>query len=270
MMKIGFCFLTRKRITHIARWEDFFKRAPLKKYQIFTHPSDREAFVKNHAKNLLIKGSVIKDLVPTSWGSASLVIATSNLFKEAVENKCDYMFLLSESCLPIRSFNFILKTVSQSGLKSRIPVTASANFPLARKEETIYSYKNRLINWQTWDFESSPLPFPKPAFRKVELLKGWQWIGMSSKDFARMGALHLKPFTRYLQNDIKLAPDEWYFQSIFHYKDLLENCITHLPPTYVYWNGSGPHPSRYPIDNIPSSFLREARSKESFFVRKIY
>src|SRR4029078_5027143 len=73
--------------------------------------------------------------VPTKWGDISLVEAESELYKAALKDKSNaYFILLSDTCVPVRSFNYIYNRIK-------------------RDERGIVNY--RIIN----NFKSNPSPF---------------------------------------------------------------------------------------------------------------
>jgi hypothetical protein len=106
MLKIAFMFLTINDVNNPIIWSKYFPDDK-SKYNIYMHPKNPDevkSFFKSH---------IINDLRPTSWGF--IIDAYEALFKTAfnddINNK--YFVIVSESCLPITSFNqfynFVIK-----------------------------------------------------------------------------------------------------------------------------------------------------------------
>jgi hypothetical protein len=95
-MKIAFLFLTLGDLNHENLWIDYFKGNE-NKYNIYCHP-------KNNINSKWLMKYVIKNNVKTSWGKT--VNAILELLKEGIKDKDNkYFVLVSESCVPIKSFN---------------------------------------------------------------------------------------------------------------------------------------------------------------------
>ena len=105
--RIAFLFLTVSDVKQAPIWEIFFK-GHTNKFNIYVHPKHPnkiKSFFKDH---------IIQNLVPTEWGDPSLVVATNNLIREALDNPANQKFILvSDSCVPIKTFEYVYKTVLQ-------------------------------------------------------------------------------------------------------------------------------------------------------------
>ena len=105
MKKIAFLFVTIDDIHFPTLWSKYFSENK-DKYTIYIHPKYPE-------KVTVFKDKIIKNLVDTSWGF--ITRAYLELFKAAIQDKDNYKFItLSESCVPIQSFNKFYKAVMNS------------------------------------------------------------------------------------------------------------------------------------------------------------
>ena len=114
MIKIAFLFLTLDNVHYPEFWEKYFKNN-YDKINIYCHPKYPEKVnVKWQKDNIIFK------LVDTSWGY--IVDAYISLLLQAIKNKDNIKFItISESCIPIISFNkfynFVTKNVKTSYIK---------------------------------------------------------------------------------------------------------------------------------------------------------
>jgi len=100
MKKIAFLFLTLDNPNFPKIWTEYFKGNE-DKYSIYIH-------AKYPEKVRWYKNRVIKNLKETSWGF--ITRAYIELLKEAYKDPDNYKFLtLSESCIPIQSFDAFYK-----------------------------------------------------------------------------------------------------------------------------------------------------------------
>lgn len=102
--KIAFIFLTIGDVKQHKIWELFFKYAT--NYNIYIHPKYPDQVLSFFNKY------IVKNRVPTLWGDVSLVRATNILINEALKDKNNKkIILVSDSCIPIKSFNYIYNKV---------------------------------------------------------------------------------------------------------------------------------------------------------------
>lgn len=105
--KIAFIFLSIGDVNQYKIWERFFKGNE-DKYNIYIHPkfpNRVRSFFKNH---------IIDNIIETKWGDVSLVNATNIMIKKALEDASNKkIILVSDSCIPIKKFDFIYKSVLQ-------------------------------------------------------------------------------------------------------------------------------------------------------------
>ena len=97
--KIAFLFLTVGGLKKYEEWSNFFERGT-DKYNLYFHS-------KNISGQYLVDDNQIDNKVITKWGDISLVKATNNLLEASFSDESnEYFVLLSESCLPIYSFDY--------------------------------------------------------------------------------------------------------------------------------------------------------------------
>lgn len=103
-MKIAFCFLIRKDIHQLQLWESFFKNIPKEKYGIYIHTKEnsQQAFVNQYQ---------IPERTETKR-SFNLTNAISLLYKYAIKDNCYKYILLSETTIPIHSFDYVYKHIT--------------------------------------------------------------------------------------------------------------------------------------------------------------
>jgi hypothetical protein len=99
--KIAFCFLIYKEIYHEDLWNEYLKNIDPNKYSIYIHYKENQP-LKHFEKHKL------NHTIETCWGCLSVVQAQNLILKEALKDKNNQHFVwLSDSCIPIKSFNYI-------------------------------------------------------------------------------------------------------------------------------------------------------------------
>jgi hypothetical protein len=100
MKKLGFCFLIYDTIVHEGLWNIFFKSVDTNKYGIYIH------FKYNKPLKYFEKYK-LDNCIETRYCDVSIVHAHNLLFKKAYEDGCDKIISLSQSCIPLKSFDYI-------------------------------------------------------------------------------------------------------------------------------------------------------------------
>jgi hypothetical protein len=99
--KIAFCFLIYKKIFHEDLWYNYLKNIDPNKYSIYIHYKEQQP-LKHFEQHKL------KQTIDTCWGCLSIVQAQNLILKEAIKDSNNQHFIwLSDSCIPIKSFNYI-------------------------------------------------------------------------------------------------------------------------------------------------------------------
>jgi len=125
--KIALCFLIYDKINHEKIWYDYLKNIDPNKYTIYIHYKENKP-LKYFEKYKL------KNNIETRWGGLSVVLAQNMLLKEALKDPLNQHFIfLSQSCIPIKTFNYVYNTLD----------TSKSYFNLMKKRENMpYDYIN--------------------------------------------------------------------------------------------------------------------------------
>ncbi|EKX51484.1 hypothetical protein GUITHDRAFT_134409 [Guillardia theta CCMP2712] len=103
---IAFLFLTLGEVKNPLAWEAWFHKARKEVFDIHVH-----AKFEDEVKHPLFKNNLIQG-IKTKWGTVSLVQAHLLLLNKALKKERNRWFiLLSDSCLPLVSFEVLLKTL---------------------------------------------------------------------------------------------------------------------------------------------------------------
>lgn len=99
--KIALCFLIYEKINHEELWYNWLKSVDPNKYNIYIHYKENKP-LKYFEKYKLNK------CIDTCWGCLSIVQAQNLILKEALKDENNQHFIwLSDSCIPVKSFNYI-------------------------------------------------------------------------------------------------------------------------------------------------------------------
>ena len=99
--KIALCFLIYDKINNEELWYNFFKNIDKNKYNIYIHYKDNKPLKYFEEYKL-------KETIDTCWGCLSIVQAQNLLLKHALkDDKNQHFIWLSDSCIPLKSFDFI-------------------------------------------------------------------------------------------------------------------------------------------------------------------
>ena len=139
--KIAFCFLIYDKINHEELWDQFFKNVDKNKYNIYVHykwDNPLKFFEKYKLKNS----------IETKYADTSLIHAMNLLIKKSYDDGCYKIIILSQSCIPIKSFNYIYSFLTKND-KSYFNITDKNIFP--RCNPVLKYYSKELIkkssNW---------------------------------------------------------------------------------------------------------------------------
>jgi len=107
MKKIAFCFLIYDEFNHEDIWNLFFQNIPPDKYNIYIH-------YKNNKPLKYFEKYKLHNCIDTKYDDFTIPLAYNLLFKEAFENDANnFKFcILSNSCIPLKSFNHIYNKLS--------------------------------------------------------------------------------------------------------------------------------------------------------------
>jgi hypothetical protein len=248
--KLAFLFLTIDNLKHDQIWTEFFHNIDPSRYTIYCHPKHPDRI---HPHSVL-HGHVIPNLVATSWGDISCVIATVNMLECALGDRDNMRFiLLSDSCIPLYSFD---RTLSELG------------FP---KENSDDIYKDVVGSKARIDY------FPdKPGSSR--------WATLANKTFIPKNRMLKQAF--WMSFDRQMAnyfvghryfdafagfwnADEHYFINVLirDRPDDVNKWVDNRSLTYANWDSGGAHPKTY--STVSTADVDEARRLGNLFFRKV-
>ena len=104
-MKIAFCFLIYDQINLEELWNIFFKGVDPSRYSVHIH-------YKTQKPLKYFEAAKLPECVETRWGDLSLVRAQNLLLTAALKDpETTHCILLSNSCIPLKSFEYIAKAL---------------------------------------------------------------------------------------------------------------------------------------------------------------
>jgi hypothetical protein len=162
MKKIAFCFLIYDIINNEELWNIFFRNIDNNKYNIYIH-------YKTNKPLKYFEKYKVNNCINTNYGDITIINAQNILLEKAlcdIDNK--HFIILSNSCIPFKSFNYIYNTLIED--KSYFNITPQSHcFPrcnntlnfidskyiqksaqwciLNRKHTELMIYKNEYIKW---------------------------------------------------------------------------------------------------------------------------
>lgn len=98
MKVIGLCFLIYDKINHEELWYNWLRNVDKKKYKIYIH-------YKNDMKLKYFEKYKLDNCIETKYADISLVKAQNLLIEASVNDNCTHQILLSNSCIPLKSFD---------------------------------------------------------------------------------------------------------------------------------------------------------------------
>ncbi len=100
MKKLGFCFLIYDIINNEKLWDIFFQNIDKNKYKIYIH-------YKFNRPLKYFEKYKLENCIQTEYADVSLIHAYNLLFKNAYDDGCDKIIILSQSCIPLKSFDSV-------------------------------------------------------------------------------------------------------------------------------------------------------------------
>lgn len=236
--KVAFLFLTRGELNHPKVWQDYLDSAE-GQTSIFAHVKEQEYL----SESSFLKPHLISEQVETSWADISLVQATLELLKAALEDSdATHFMLLSESCVPVRPFADLSYSL-QLDPRSRM-----------RYEPWAEMHKRDVLKAQRLEKLRS--------IRKELAYFQQQWMLLSREDaLCVTESDHTTSFAE------MFAPDECYFATLLSMKG--RNLRQHVANRATTWKRFDPakaHPHEYA--HISQSAVAQIAESGCFFARK--
>lgn len=127
---VALMFLTIGDVNNPDIWEGWLREANPASYDIYVHAKRKEDVQHRFFRNRHV------ETVPTKWGTVSLVKAHVNLLRAAIKNKRNKWFvLLSDSCLPMVSFETLQKRLREELVRDGQPISAFDTHPGAAQKD---------------------------------------------------------------------------------------------------------------------------------------
>ena len=251
MNKIGFCFIVNDNINNISIWEKFFE-GNLEKANIYIHST--------HLDNInqdFVKKYQVNHHIPTKWGN--LYDAIKLIYQEAIKNNDYKVVLLSDSTLPLKSFDFIYNLLMSNDdtymyYQDAFPKTQR------QKDTLIKSLKRYINNSNRCSKFAYNIDFRHWFFNETWTILNNKHMKMIYQDTVIL---------EYLQNGFCL--DENYPSYLLSINNELSN-VHNTKSTYVNWEqrehkGNGMYgPKTY--NSVTSNDIELFKNKEYLFGRK--
>ena len=240
--KIGFCFLIYDIINHEYIWNIFFNGVDKSKFNIYIH--------YKYNKNLeYFEEYKLDNCIETKYSDVSIVHAHNLLFKKAFDDGCDKIISLSQSCVPLKSFDYVYNFLTKDDF---------GHFNVAPQKQC-FPRCNNLIKY----------------FDKKNIQKSSNWFILNRKT--------CQIIINYDKNKINkefgkiYCPEEHYFIITIFNNNLLDNIIitpnlANGATTFTNWEGMDyKFPSKSELKNynsISEDELEYLLNSECLFGRK--
>ncbi|KAL6568233.1 hypothetical protein OROHE_003917 [Orobanche hederae] len=229
--KIAFMFLARGPLPLAPLWEKFFRGNDGKLYSIYIHslPSYRPEY----SNSSVFYGRQIPSQV-TEWGTMSMCDAERRLLANALlDFSNEWFVLVSEACIPLRSFNITYRYIS----RSRLSFIGAVDEPGSTGRGRYDDYMAPLVNLTDWR-------------------KGYQWFEINRKlavDIVR-DTLYYPTFEQFCRPH-QCYVDEHYFQTMLTIQS--PHLLANRSLTWADWSMGGPHPAAYDGDDVDEWVFKE-------------
>jgi len=238
---IAFLFLTRGELPHAALWAAFLRGAPSPAaWRLHVHAPPGHLYNASTVASPLFHGAQLAQPVEVQWGALSVVDAERRLFAAALADPAVQRFvLLSESCVPLRSFAFVQSYLlsSPSSFLDAFADVASQRYDPGLAEDGV----------------------PEAAWRK-----GTQWAALTRRH-ARAVVQDTAVYEAFRRRPSLFAPDEHYVQTLLAVLGQ-EGESERRPVTFANWHPpSRSHPKLYVVQEVTSELLVEMRGWREHF-----
>lgn len=142
MKKIAFCFLIYDIINQEEIWNFFFQNVDPNKYNIYIH-------YKFNKPLFFFEKYKLANCIETKYCDVTIVHAHNLLFKKALEDGCDKIISLSQSCIPFKSFDYIYNSLTNDDYGHFNIAPQRQCFPRCDILLNYYDHKNiqKSSNW---------------------------------------------------------------------------------------------------------------------------
>lgn len=237
--KIAFLFLTPGSLPFQHLWERFFTGHE-EKYSIYVHSSKRISVNTEWRTPIFVNRDIPSQ--KADWGRITMIDAERRLLTNALRDDNNQHFvLLSESCIPLRSFDFVYDYL----LGYNISFVDCFDDP---GHDGRGRYRDVLL----------------PEIQKKEWRKGAQWFTMKRQHALLVVADYLyyskfRRFCRPNRGKHYCYADEHYVQTFLHMKD--PSGIANWSVTHVDWSERKAHPRRYDLYELNIDMLKKIQRR---------
>lgn len=273
--KIAFLFLTNTDLHFSPLWQRFFHKQSKSLYNVYVHA---DPSVNLTRPDRLLRDRFIPSAKRTFRASPTLISATRRLLATAIidDPANAYFALLSQSCIPLHSFQYIYRSLFSS--KSFDFSSSTGSDPEGTQPDDRLRYKSfiEILSkeprlWKRYIARGRYAMMPEVPFEKFRV--GSQFFVLTREH----ALLTLKDRT--LWRKFKLPcyrsdecyPEEHYFPTLLSMED--PNGCTHYTLTRVNWTGTTHgHPYTYRPHEVSEQLIHELRksnfSTSYLFARK--
>ncbi|CAH2077533.1 unnamed protein product [Thlaspi arvense] len=237
--KIAFMFLTPGTLPFERLWDRFFQGHE-GKFSVYIHASKERPV---HYSRYFVNREIRSDEVV--WGRISMVDAERRLLANALRDPSNQQFaLLSDSCVPLRSFEYIYNYLMYSNVSYVDCFDDPGQHGSGR-------HMNHML----------------PEIQKKDFRKGAQWFTMKRQHAVATMAdsLYYSKFRDYcgpgIENNKNCIADEHYLPTFFYMLD--PNGISNWTVTQVDWSERKWHPKTYMPEDITHELLNNLTSADT-------
>ncbi|CAI0438776.1 unnamed protein product [Linum tenue] len=229
--KVAFMFLTPSSLPFEMLWERFFQGHE-DKFTVYIHSSRDKPI---HSSRYFVGREIRSEKV--EWGRISMVDAERRLLAHALLDPDNHQFvLLSESCVPLRTFNYVYHHLMFTNVSYIDSYVDPGPHGSGR-------YSNRMM----------------PEVRYSDFRKGAQWFSMKRQHaiIVMADSLYYKKFKLYCRPNMdgkNCYSDEHYLQTFFTMID--PEGIAKWSVTHVDWSEGKWHPRSYRASDITYELLK--------------
>nr|XP_018450298.1 PREDICTED: uncharacterized protein LOC108821802 isoform X1 [Raphanus sativus] len=237
--KIAFMFLTPGALPFERLWDRFFQGHE-GKFSVYIHASKERPV---HYSRYFVSREIRSDEVV--WGRISMVDAERRLLANALRDPTNQQFvLLSDSCVPLRSFEYIYNYLMYSNVSYVDCFDDPGQHGSGR-------HMNHML----------------PEIQKKDFRKGAQWFTMKRQHAVATMAdsLYYSKFRDYcgpgIENNKNCIADEHYLPTFFHMLD--PTGISNWTVTQVDWSERKWHPKTYMPEDVTHELLNNLTSTDT-------
>ncbi|KAH6801583.1 Core-2/I-branching beta-1 [Perilla frutescens var. frutescens] len=234
--KIAFLFLTPGALPFEKLWDKFFQGNE-GRFSVYVHASKDKPV---HFSRYFINREIRSDTV--EWGKISMVDAERRLLANALKDLDNQHFvLLSDSCIPLRSFDFVYNYLMYTNV----------SFVDCFEDPGPHG-SGRYIKYML------------PEVEKKDFRKGAQWFTMKRQHaiIIMADSLYFRKFREYckpgMEGGRNCYSDEHYLPTFFHMLD--PTGISNWSVTHVDWSEMKWHPKSYRAQDITMELMRNITS----------